>query len=61
MGFKGVRAADPSPEQIAEMTALIRRGWNKKEALKRGDKQPYTVPVLRPQSLLLERPIVQIY
>jgi hypothetical protein len=61
MGLKGVRSADPSPEQIAAMTAMIRRKWDKKEMRKRDERPVYRVPVLSPASLSLEPPTVRLY
>jgi hypothetical protein len=61
MGLKGVRSADPSPEQIAAMTAIIRRNWDKKEKRIRDERQPYRVPVFSPASLSLEPPTVKLY
>lgn len=61
MGLKGVRSADPSPEQIAAMTAIIRRKWDKKETRKRDERPVYRVPVLSPAILKLELLPVRLY
>ena len=61
MGFKGVRSADPSPEQIAAMTAIIRRNWDKKEKRIRDERPVYRVPVFSSAILQLEPPVVRLY
>jgi len=61
MGRKGVRSVDPSPAQIAALTAEIRRNWDTKESCRRQGTEPYRVPVLAFKSLSIERPIVRIH
>lgn len=61
MGVRGIREADPTPEEIAERAAEIRRNWNKKDVrLKAENAEPYRVPVFSPDVLSLARPIVKL-
>ena len=62
MGARGIRAADPTPAEIAERAAVIRNGWSKKDVRLRSvdAPEPYRVPVLSPTVLSIKRPIVKL-
>ena len=62
MGARGIRAADPTPAEIEERTAIIRNGWSKKDVRLRSvdAPEPYRVPVLSPSALSIKRPIVKL-
>lgn len=61
MGVRGIREIDPTPAEIAERTAEIRKGWSKKDArLRDPSAEPYRVPVLSPSVLSLNRPLVKL-
>jgi hypothetical protein len=61
MRNRNVRAPDPSPAQIAAMTAKIQLTWDKKEIYKRGGPAPYSAAVIAPAALSLTRPLVRLH
>jgi len=61
MGLRGLRAADPTPEEIEKRAAEIRLRWTKKDARTRGaELRAYQVPVFSPKELSLNAPRVRL-
>ena len=61
MGLRGLRAVDPTPEEIEKRTAEIRLRWSKKDVRIRGSEiRAYQVPVFSPAELSLNAPRVRL-
>lgn len=61
MGLRGLRAVDPTPEEIEKRAAEVRLRWTKKDVRICGSEfRAYQVPVFNPKDLSLVVPRVRL-
>jgi hypothetical protein len=61
MGLRGLRSADPTPEEIEKRAAEVRLRWTKKDLRTKGPAlRAYQVPIFSPKELALSATRVRL-